>query len=359
MADLVGLLAELIRHDTHNPGGDEAALARRLADELAARGPDQVEVVDVDRARRGAYVYARWGAPRLLLNAHIDTVPPNAGWTGDPYAPRREGDRVVGLGACDTKGAIAAILAALDAARPRDLAVLFSGDEEHGGSCVRAFLRSPAAAGLERAIVCEPTGCRAGTRHRGILAFTVRLEGEGGHSSRADHLPAPVAELARLAVAVHDWGVARRDAGPPGFAGMRLNVAKLDGGVAFNVVPDAATLSFSLRPPPGADADGVRAELDALCRRIVPGATVEVPLAHPTFATRELAAFEPLLGDVARAPIDLGFWTEAAVLAAAGIDAVVFGPGDIAQAHAPDEFVTVAQLERARDLFVDVFDGSR
>src|SRR5438552_2714349 len=70
--------------DARSPGGDERALAGRLADELRARGPDSVEVVEVDREGapgRGAYVLARWGEPRRLVNAHLDTVPPNAGWT--------------------------------------------------------------------------------------------------------------------------------------------------------------------------------------------------------------------------------------------------------------------------------------
>src|SRR5438094_78954 len=125
MTDDVERLVRLIAADSHNPGGDERALAARLADELRARGPDSVEVVEVDREGapgRGAYVRARWGEPRRLVNAHLDTVPPNAGWTGDPFAARVEGGRVIGLGACDTKAAIAAILGALDDARPRDTA---------------------------------------------------------------------------------------------------------------------------------------------------------------------------------------------------------------------------------------------
>jgi acetylornithine deacetylase len=305
-----------------------------------------------------AWVFARWGRPRMVVNAHLDTVPANAGWSAPPHEPRVAGGRVIGLGAADTKGAIAAILAALERARPRDVGVLFSGDEEHGGSCVRAFLRGGLAAGVERVVACEPTGLRLGTRHRGILALVARLEGEGGHSSRADALPAPIAELARLAVAVDAWGKLRREEGPPGFQGMCVNVARLDGGVAFNVVPDEASLSFSLRPPPGSDPAAVEAELRALAARVAPGAEVRVDLSNPPFATRDPAAFRAFLGEAAGAPVDLGFWTEAAVFAGAGLDAVVFGPGDIAQAHAPDEWVELAQLERAAEIFARGFHGA-
>jgi acetylornithine deacetylase len=271
--------------------------------------------------------------------------------------------RVVGLGAADTKGAIAAILCALDEATPRDTAIVFSGDEEHTGTVMRAFVKSEHARGLERAVVCEPTRLRAGTRHRGILALDVARHGAGGHSSAADRMPAPIADLARVAVAVDDWARARRGVGPAGFEGMCVNVAKLAGGVAFNVVPDSAMLSVSLRPPPGADLVALQEELGELIARALPAEAVahadtRTMLANPSFATRDLDAYRPLLGDaIVGAPVDMAFWTEAAVLSAAGIDAVVFGPGDIAQAHAPDEWVSIDDLEGARATFVRMFHG--
>jgi acetylornithine deacetylase len=360
MADVVELLERLIRVHTHNPGGDERAMAELLAGELRARKPDDVSIHEVQReGHTGAYVLARWGKPRVLINAHIDTVPPNAGWSADPFEPRRitkhDGDRIIGLGSADTKGAIAAVLAALDDAPPRDAAVLFSGDEEHTGTCMRAFIDGGHTQGLERAIVCEPTSCRAGTRHRGLLLLEASLTGPGGHSSRADELPAPLADLARLAVAWDDWSKKHRDLGPLGFRGMCLNVAKLDGGVAFNMVPATGKLTVSVRPPPGTDVRAVRGELEAIAQVISPAVQVVAPVENAPFATRDLAGFVPWLGETAQKPLDLAFWTEAAALAEAGVDAVVFGPGDIAQAHAAEEYVAIPELERARAAFARVF----
>ncbi len=358
--DPVPLLARLIAEDTRNPGGDELRCAKFLASELARHAPDTVEVIEVERGHGrgcGAYVFARWGEPRLLLNTHLDTVPASDGWLDDPLVARVANGIVIGLGAADTKGAIAAALAALDEVRPQQLAILYSGDEEHGGEVMRAFLASGRARGLERAIVCEPTGLRLGTRHRGILALEATVRGEGGHSSRADRLVAPVAELARLAVTLDDWGRARRTLGPAGFEGMCLNVARIDGGVAFNVVPESATLSVSLRPPPGADADALREELLALARTA--GLEARVAVENVPFATREPAAFAELLGDAAGPPLDLQYWTEAAFLSSVGIDAVVFGPGEIAQAHAPEEWVSIRELLAARAAFAEVFRGAR
>jgi len=354
------LLSRLVAHHTQNPGGDEQSLAILLAAELKARRPDAVKLVEVPRTgATGAYVIATWGTPRLLVNAHLDTVPPNEGWTGDPYIARRSGDRLTALGAADTKGAIAAILCALDEVQPRDTAVLLSGDEELDNTCMRAFLAEPpiqlGVGGVERAIVCEPTSLRVGVRHRGILSLEIELKGHGGHSSRADVLPRPLADLARLAAAIDDWGRAHVAKGPPGFQGLCLNIAKLDGGIAFNVIPERGVLTVSLRPPPGADVAAVKAELVAIQKRVVPAAHCSWLIDSPPFETRDVAAFVPHLGARAEAPCDLAFWTEAALLANAGVDSVVIGPGDIDHAHAGDEHVLVSELEAARAMFIDVW----
>jgi acetylornithine deacetylase len=350
---LVERLAELVSFDTQNPSGEERPLVHKLAGDLAALGAASVAEVDVGDH---AYVYARFGAerPRLLLNAHLDTVPANSGYSSPPHLLVRRGDRLHGLGTADIKGAIAAILEALPARDPaRSVGVLFSGDEERGGSCLVAFLDSDEARGLEQAIVCEPTGLAVGARHRGIGAAVASVEGPGGHSSLVDDLVNPVAVLAHAAVALHGLGREERERGPEGFRGICLNVAAIEGGVAFNVVPTRAALHLSVRPAPGTSVAGVLAEAE---RRVRAATAPHQLLWHvaadrPPFATRDLAAFEPLLGARARAPIDLGFWTEAARLSERGIDAVVFGPGRIQQAHAADEFVELAQLEAAKAAF--------
>jgi acetylornithine deacetylase len=365
--DVVGWLTRLVEMRTHNPGGDEIAICRFLAEALAARGADEVVVESVPRPAeqpgQGGYVYARWGRPRILINTHIDTVPPNRAWSRDPFDPLVDGGRLVGLGSADTKGAAAAILCALERERPRDLAVLFSGDEELGGSCMRAFVGTPRAAGLERALVSEPTRRRIGVRHRGISAFRAEVASPGGHSSRADSLPKPIVALARLAVDLD--GVARRwlDRGPPGMTGLCMNVAGIDGGVAFNVIPERASLMFSFRAPPGCDRpaldrDLVQAVASAALEEGPPVRLVPV-MDRPSFATRDLAGFRPLLGDLVDDTVQLDFWTEAAVLAEVGIDAVVLGPGDIGVAHGADEWVPLGDLTWAVDTYAAVFASTR
>ncbi|HVK75792.1 MAG TPA: M20/M25/M40 family metallo-hydrolase [Kofleriaceae bacterium] len=363
------LLADLIAFRTHHAptggaagAGDELALCRHLAPLLAARGADEVQVVETGRRAGGpgGYVYARWGRPRLLINSHLDTVPANTGWTRDPWTAEITADRVYGLGAADTKGAIAAALTALERTTPRDVAVLFSGDEERGTAAVEHFLASPARAGLERAIVCEPTARTAGTRHRGVLSYRARVAGAGGHSSNADHMPAPIVTMARLAVALHGLGVEHRLAGPPDMQGLCMNVATLDGGVAFNVVPDGATLGWSIRPWPGFDRAAWEARQAEAARAAEDGApiVIEPQVEHAPFGCDD-AVLAGLVAGHARERVALQFWTEAALYQEAGIAAIVIGPGDIAQAHAPDEWVTRADLDWAVDLFTRVLEASR
>jgi acetylornithine deacetylase len=361
------LLKRLIQARTTNPGGDEPGLCRTLASMLAERGADDVALELVTRPDgdgTGAYVYARFGAPSVLLNAHIDTVPINRGWTRDPFSGEREDGNLYGLGAADTKGAAAAALCALERARPDHHANHSTGDEEHGASCMRAFLASPRAAGIERALVSEPTSRRVVVRHRGVAAARAEVTATGGHSSRVDTMAKPMVALARLAVELDQLGRRWLDRGPPGMTGLCMNIAGFEGGVAFNVVPDRAAMTFSFRPPPGCD----RVELDREITEAVARAALEegpeVRIARVMdrgpFGTANVDAFRPLLGDeLIDAAGTLDFWTEAAVLAEVGIDAVVIGPGDVAQAHAADEHVSIADLEWATDLYAELFRRSR
>ena len=359
-ADPVRILEELVTFRTDRIHGNERALAEHYGTMLRAAGADDVSLVETPRVegKSVSYVYARFGAPRTIVNCHLDTVPPNADWKTDPFVPSIVGDRLYALGACDTKGAAAAILAALSTTKPKNLGILFSGDEEFSSMAMKAFLAGPHTGGIERAIVCEPTNLQVGTRHRGFVAFEARFQGEGGHSSLADRMPAPLARLAALAVAFTEWGDRHKPLGPPGFEGMCLNIAKLDGGIAFNVIPAEGVLTVSFRPPPGADPKVAYAELEAISARVVPEVKLTWIRQMVPFATRDLAAFAPLLGDTIDRPVDLGFWTEAALLAERGIDAVVYGVGDIAHAHAPNEWVPIPELHAATDRFRALFEGS-
>ena len=132
--------------------------------------------------------------------------------------------------------------------------------------------------------------------------------------------------------------------------------AALDGGIAFNVIPTRATLTFLLRPAPGDSVEELLGEAERRVRAATSPHAIawSITISSPPLQARDVAGFEPLLGARMADPVDLGYWTEASRFSERGIDAVVFGPGAVAQAHAPDEYVELGELEAARAAFSHV-----
>ena len=172
-------------------------------------------------------------------------------------------------------------------------------------------------------------------------------------------MPKPVATLARLAVELDDLGQRYLSQGPDDMKGICMNVAALDGGVAFNVVPDVATLTWSIRPPHGFDQHRFEQEIELATHNVNPDITLTRLLHNPPFSTTQLAPFEQALGSHMRGFIPLQFWTEAAILSEAGINAIVLGPGSIVQAHSADEWVSREDLRWAVTLFTHIFERTQ
>src|SRR3569623_354973 len=230
MTRVADLLAELVAIPTQLAGpdcisGDEHKLCQHAAPLPADAGADEVLVGRGPRSdgKLGAYVLARWGTPRRIINAHVDTVPANAGWSRDQWKPHIEGGRLYGLGACDTKAAIAATLVALADHEPANAGVLFSGDEEAGSAIMESFLASGDASDVKQAVVCEPTARTAGTTPRGVLGPEAALEGHVGHCPNAVFKPKPLVQHAKPAIALDELGRARLHDGPPGMTGTCMN----------------------------------------------------------------------------------------------------------------------------------------
>ena len=347
-------LESLVAFDTRNGSGDELVCVRYLEETLSGFSPDSLHVGQVGRSRGKAdsgYVLAIWGRPDTVLNVHIDTVPSGQGWSDDPLNLRRKGERVIGLGTSDIKGAAACILAALETVTPQNVAVLFSGDEEHGSEVMPAVISSGRVSQVRRAIVCEPTSCRVGRAHRGMLAISASFKGPGGHSSLSDITPRPLLDAARLAAKVGDYADAHLDFGTAPFKGLCVNIGEIESDGAYNVIPTTAKLWLSLRPPPGDNVRKREADINGLAT----GAELDTIVAFEPFATKDMSAFADVFGDTEI--VDLPYWTEAAMLSEAGINTVVYGPGNLEQAHKPNEYVEIAQLEAATALYAVALRG--
>lgn len=352
-------LKKLVAFDTRNGTGDETACVRYLKDQLSRFEPDRIIMEEVPRSRgkpNSAFVLAIWGEPKTVLNVHIDTVPSGKGWESDPLDMIKKDGRLIGLGTSDIKGAAACILAALATVTPKDVAVLLSGDEEHGSEVMPALIKAGHLNGVKTAIVCEPTSCRAGRRHRGMLALRADFKGPGGHSSLADKTARPLLCAARLAAAIGDYGDARMDFGTEPYKGLCTNIGDIRSDGAYNVIPTSASLWVSMRPPPGDDVKAREAALYEIAARVAPSAKLDTIVAFEPFASHDIAAFKPVFTDTEI--VDLPYWTEAAMMSAAGINTVVYGPGHIEQAHKPNEYVEISQLETAARHYAKALKGA-
>lgn len=330
--DILGYLAPLVAIDSQNPPRASAEMARHL--ESLLRSAFTVEVRDLGDG--AISIYATRGNPKILFNVHVDTVPRAPEWTHDPFALRLTDGRAYGLGACDTKGAAAALLCVALGSKS-DAALLFTTDEEAGQArCVRDFVeRKPA---FDVVVVAEPTETKAVLAHRGVATATLAFRGRAAHSSSA-HGASATHALARWVMA------ALASAGDDA----RFNVGTVSGGVKPNVVAAEAEARFGVRPPPSEDPKKVLEALAALA----PEATLAHGFYGPPLREHEKArAFAEAHGLTVGAPVD--FWTEAALFAAAGYPALVLGAGSIAQAHGPDEFVPLADLATLADAYARI-----
>lgn len=359
-ARIVSWLGPLIGFDTRNGRGDEVACTAWLAEQLKSFAPDAIKTQNVKRSRGksdSAYVLAVWGTPKILLNVHIDTVPSGSGWISDPLTLRREGERYIGLGTSDIKGAAACILACLEQVKPVNAAILFSGDEEHGSEVMPLAIAQNNLGDIPHAIVCEPTSCTMGARHRGMLAMSVKFTGPGGHSSLSDITEAPLQKITRFAAGLSDYGDKFKPIGEVPYKGLCLNIGDISGDGAYNVIPTEAQMKFSMRPPPGDNTARHQQAAQDILSGLYPDAKLEMIAALNPFQSRRPKALSPIC--LGLPPIDLPYWTEAAMLSEAGVNAVVFGPGHIDQAHKPNEYVEAGQLVKAAKVYAAALSGGQ
>ena len=367
MTSVVNLLADLVAHATESRSSN-LELIDQYAQRATAAGaavdllPGEVAPGETERAN----LHLRFGpdAPGgILLSGHTDVVPAGTGWATDPYELTEVDGRLAARGTADMKGFLAAALVLLEGTDVNALRAPvhlgLSYDEEIGCVGVRGLLdvlaTGSSGAGTcvpDLVLVGEPTGMRLANAHAGKVAHRVELVAASGHSSRAGTEPTAVHEAAALATLVHGLNDAER--------GISANVGSIHGGVAVNVLAPSCTLEFEVRHGSHIDPDEVLAEVLAAVaaadRRLatVGGhATSEAFIGYPGLDTdptlAPVATMVDLVGCGAPGPV--GFGTEAGLYAdRLGVPSVIVGPGDIADAHRPDEYVAPDQLERCSDV---------
>ncbi len=353
--DILEWLTRLIACDSQNPPREISANGSLLGTVRDALGDSfQFSVNDFGRGR--VNLLARRGSPRTLFNVHLDTVPigETDQWTKPPLSATVSDGRVFGRGACDIKGAAACLIAAARNSKD-DVAILFSTDEEGAESCcIDQFVASPECQTFQEFVICEPTKCHATIGHRGYLSVAMEFSGQTGHTSQHAMLSQSANHRAI------DWTqemlqrLSQFQAEQLSDQNCCFNVGTISGGIKNNVIADRCQVTWSARLPggytnqqlldfcfpkssQGDDRFGWRVTFDGAP---LPGNSQQMQLAE---------AFCKHL-DLSIGP-QVDFWTEAAIFAQTGKPTIVLGPGDIQQAHAADEWVSVSQLEQCATIY--------
>jgi succinyl-diaminopimelate desuccinylase len=301
----------------------------------------------------------------ILLAPHLDTV----GADGTKFIPQRKNGRVYGRGACDTKGSIAAMLTALcelaaSKSRPRETEIIFAGliDEEQAQAGSRALVRSSVPQGgtgqqTTLAIVGEPTRLQVVTAHKGSLWLQLETQGRAAHGATPQLGRNAVHEMARIVdVLETDYAARLRKRKHRLLGAATVNVGTIAGGTQPNIVPDRCAIAIDRRTLPGETDAGVRREIAALLQAKKLAARIsstKLAPARPLETDPQLPLVRQFLRSIGQSrPLGVDFFCDAAVLSQGGIPSVVFGPGDIAQAHTADEWIFLEALERGKNLLL-------
>jgi len=359
------LLSTLVQIQSYNPPGEEARVARRLAEWLAPVAEVTLQEVAPERNNLIARVAGRGARPALLLCAHLDTVPPgNAAWSFDPLGGQIADGRICGRGTLDTKGSLAAMAMTLAAIRRAgiipsgDLILLATVDEESGGLGARTYVEQGGMAGVGGVVIGEPTSLDLVIAHRGALWLDITARGKAAHGAMPHEGNNAILPMASLLMRLGSHAFAYES--HPLLAPPTLNVGTICGGTKTNMVPGECHASVDIRTVPGQPHATMLAEIVKMAEAtsaVNPGVqfAIDVTNDKPPLVTApdaELiraakAAARHVLGAepaVRGAP----YLTDGSLLAGTtATPAIVCGPGPQEMAHQVDEYLETSELIRA------------
>lgn len=362
------LLAQLVAFDTTSHKSN-LALIDFVEDYLRGHGIGSTRIPAPEGGK--ACLFATIGpedVAGVALSGHTDVVPVDGqAWDSDPFALRIADDRYYGRGTADMKGFLACVLASVPDYKNRRLKtpihIAFSYDEEIGCLGVRPMIAEfGKSLPLPRlTIVGEPTSMMVVDAHKGPVRWNVEVTGRAAHSSMSHigvnairYATRLIAELERIEAELKV--IARNDRFEPPYA--TLQVTKIDGGTATNIVPVTCRFGFDVRSVPGLDIDAIERRVktyaETLClpemRLIAPEADITIVRANnvPPFGVggeSEVVALALKLAGQNKTHA-VSYATEAGLFQQAGSEAIVCGPGDIAQAHTANEWIAISEMSK-------------
>ena len=372
----VSLTKELIAIPSENPTGDESAMADRMEAFFRGIGLDAArERVAERRENVTAEITGSGSGPALVFLNHMDTVPAGEGWTREPFLAAEEAGKIWGRGSCDMKGGIAASLAAMEnlkkridggAKAQRTVRCCMVVDEESGHMTgTEAAIASGHLGSDDVVISCEPTDLALVTAQKGAMWFELVFRGKSAHAA-APHMGADAIHAASLTVAALQEAVAQLPYEDPLLGRCTMVTTMIEGGHKTNVVSERCAMQIDSRfvpPLRTADIQGIIHEKAAEACALVSG--VEFSL-RATIADRPpvtadtggagarliMETLEEILG-AAPEPAGVSYYSDAGMAAAqtGSRSCFLLGPGNIEQAHTPDEFIEVDSLKKAARVY--------
>ena len=364
----LGLAQTLVRIDTVSARSN-LALIHFVRDELSKLGVASRLTYNGEKTKANLFATLGEGKPAgVILSGHTDTVPwDGQDWSVDPLGAMLRDGRLYGRGSADMKSFIAVALAHaadfLESKAPFAVHLAFSYDEEVGCFGVRELIADMRDAGVApvACIVGEPTSMVPAIAHKGVYRYKCCVRGKEAHSSLTPQSVNAIEMAARVVGKLRDMAE-RFQREEPRFEGFDVpfstaSVGQFHGGMADNVVPRDAEFHYEFRELPTADVQSMQQEVLAHAASLEPAMKAVAPQAGFRFETIcEVPSFlgsaadgvtrmaQRLSGEPRTALVAFG--TEAGIFKNAGIPTVVCGPGNIAQAHQPDEYVSLEQLAR-------------
>jgi acetylornithine deacetylase len=344
----------------------EKRFAEHLREQLRRLSIDAELVGESERPSVIAEVRPAGGADTTVVVAsHLDTVPVD-GMEIPPFDPVVASGRLYGRGSCDTKGGMAALVAALEkllqrGGLRRNLILVGEADEEFGSLGMGAVLSALEGRRPDWVLATEPTELRVVNRHKGVAHARLEASGRACHASNPAEGENAILNLARAALGLEALAEElARSGGESGAGCATLSIGTIQGGQAPNVVPDQAFLVADRRLLPEETLAGARAEIESALSRAGISERVKLvsfDLKKPTLFTEDRhpavrSCLETLAGMGRLAETEaVAFGTDAGVFSDAGLPGVVMGPGSIEQAHTAREFVELEQVEAMSDFF--------
>ncbi len=369
------LLSKLIAFDTSNLPGNERPCAEFLAEYLSSKGfVTEVQALPEDSSR--ANIIASIGNPagkKLIYNGHIDVVPVSEGWTSDPFHAEVRDGKLYGRGTCDMKGGVAAMTEAAIALvedgfdfSGSQLMLVFVCDEELHDRGIKHYIQSDKFVRAAYAVISEPSSLKCCIAHRGVVRYRLSILGKSCHAGVPSNGVNAIVNAGHAILALEALAVRIAQRTHPILPAPTLTPTVISGGTKDNIVPNQVDIQIDRRTLPDESIESCMAEIISEMEYLKEGNADFDYRIEPYVSVNAgyLSPEHPLVGACADTYMslfgqemtvcDFNACNDQSYFVNAGVPTLIFGPGNLEQAHTVDEYVPLDDIYRCTDFFYEL-----